>query len=112
VPTPKGDHLISLVVNRTNKYRCSRLIFWKSKLQIQVTQAYHRNGGMFLRKEVFWLSGSYEPIIENASENNFKMSKKSKINFTCTSGHSRFPHKFLTKKNILCGIGKKTKICP
>jgi hypothetical protein len=34
------------------------------------------------------------------------------INFACKSGYSMFPHKFLTKKNILCGIGKKTKIYP
>jgi hypothetical protein len=37
------------------------------------------------------------------------MSKNSKINFACRSGHSMSSHKFLTKKNILCGIGEKDK---
>jgi hypothetical protein len=40
------------------------------------------------------------------------MLKNSKINFTCRSRHLISPHKFLTKKNILCDIGKKEKICP
>jgi hypothetical protein len=40
------------------------------------------------------------------------MLKNSKINFTCRSRRLISPHKFLTKKNILCDIGKKEKICP
>jgi hypothetical protein len=35
--------------------------------------------------------------------------KNSKINLACRSGHSMFSHKFLTKENILYGIGKKDK---
>jgi hypothetical protein len=43
---------------------------------------------------------------------NFKCQKILEINLACRSGHSILAHKFLTTKNILCGIGKKTKICP
>jgi hypothetical protein len=40
---------------------------------------------------------------------NFKSQKILKINLACRSGHSILTHKFLTTKNILCGIGKKDK---
>jgi hypothetical protein len=34
------------------------------------------------KNEVFWLSGVYEPIMENALKNQFKMSKNSKNKFS------------------------------
>jgi hypothetical protein len=40
------------------------------------------------------------------------MSKNSKIKMVWRLVRSMFSHKFLRKKNILCGLGKKTKECP